>query len=534
MSGPPQYDVPMSADGADLVSARRRRLTDPYSWADWWRQPLSPLACVLGWAGASVVFAMFLWLLGGPSYPDYQESLYSTMLIAHGHFGCLFPGPHTVLPVIVAPDTSSTGPLYPLLTGVLAWATRIGHGVAFPVAATRATHCVGAFVALRAWVWHAHAVWPTLMLGYLAWLPLMAGAIAVVRVAGLGRRGSEPTILLGVALLLPVSACLGFVFHPEYLLATGLALVAVAAVARGRWGVGGAVMALAVLAQPLAALVGAAVLGVAVSRRAWSFVAGAAVASLAVMVPLAVMTDGRAIADSLFASSRVSPLSASPARSTGGTVLWELHLRGAPLFVIARVAPVLASLALGWWVARRRGGRIDAADWVALGALALMTRLVFEQNLFGYYFAPPMVALVLAEAARHRLRGDVVAWVAVVSIAFSTIPSHFAARMEPWGRFAASAETIAVAGGLAVAVAIEWRRRHVRWTHALALAGVLVVFHSQVFFANQFLTTLPHWLWQVILVPTGVYLAVTAIGGRDPGSEPPTRDLGPQGALASP
>ncbi len=178
--------------------------------------------------------------------------------------------------------------------------------------------------------------------------------------------------------------------------------------------------------------------------------------------------------------------------------------------------------------------RIDPADVVALGALALMARLVFEQNLFGYYFAPPVVALVLAEAVRRRLRGDVVAWVAVVSIAFSSIPSNFAARMEPWGRFAASAESIAVVGGLAIALAVGWRRHRVRWTHALALVGVLAVFHSQVFFASQFLTTLPHWLWQVILVPTGVYLAATALGGREPNAEPLPRDLGPHGALASP
>ena len=72
---------------------------------------------------------------------------------------------------------------------------------------------------------------------------------------GRGSRGWEPATLVVVACLLPVWMCVQSFFHPQDLLAMGLALCAMACACHGRWAGAGVLVALAVLAQQFTLLV---------------------------------------------------------------------------------------------------------------------------------------------------------------------------------------------------------------------------------------------------------------------------------------
>ena len=76
----------------------------------------------------------------------------------------------------------------------------------------------------------------------------------------------------------------------------------------------------------------------------------------------------------------------------------ELNLHGTPLVLVSRILPVVLSGVLAWWVAVRLGPvALEAIPFVALITIALGLRLVFEQQLFGYYFMALSVSLVLLE-----------------------------------------------------------------------------------------------------------------------------------------
>ena len=197
-------------------------------------------------------------------------------------------------------------------------------------------------------------------------------------------------------------------------------------------------------------------------------------------------------------------------------MLWELHLSGAALFGVARALPIAAALAVAWWTARRVGSLTsDPIRLAAVVAIAFSLRLVFEENLFGYYFMATAVALVVLDAVTGRIRGEVLGWIGLVTLAFNPIPSGFASRYEPWGGHAIPFMAVAFAASLAVAVAVGATRGRVSWQLAGLLVLVLVVFHSQIFFVDVDRQTLPHWLWQVILVPWSLILASRPLRGGD-------------------
>ena len=81
------------------------------------------------------------------------------------------------------------------------------------------------------------------------------------------------------------------------------------------------------------------------------------------------------------------------------------------------MAPILASIAFSWWVARRLGaGALEAVPLLALVAGSLTLRLVFEVNLIAYYFLALTVSLVVLEATRGLVRRTTVAWLAILTL----------------------------------------------------------------------------------------------------------------------
>ena len=160
--------TPSSSDsGIHMMSART-------SWLD---RPLSNRWCALGWILATVEFVSMTLLLGGPSKADASLSAPSTWAIAHGIPACAYP----------AAGTPGVAPLYPLVSGVFSWMFRIGHGIPFPSSAALGAHCSTASDAMSEWASRSNALSGTLLLGYLGWLVLLAGVVALLRATGRGR-----------------------------------------------------------------------------------------------------------------------------------------------------------------------------------------------------------------------------------------------------------------------------------------------------------------------------------------------------------
>ncbi len=90
---------------------------------------------------------------------------------------------------------------------------------------------------------------------------------------------------------------------------------------------------------------------------------------------------------------------------------------------------------------------------MALVSSCLILRLVFEVNLWGYYFMALAVLLLILDVLRRRIRLSYVAWLVIVTYA--------------------------------------------------TLDGGLATTHSFV--------TLPTWLWQLILVPSALWLALAPL-----------------------
>jgi hypothetical protein len=195
----------------------------------------------------------------------------------------------------------------------------------------------------------------------------------------------------------------------------GLVLGGVACVRRGSWIWAGALLGLAVTSQQFALLVLAPLLVVAPANRRVRFASAAISAAAVIVLPMVAVSSGRALSAVLIGSGN------DP--SEGGTVLWELHLHGALLVGISRVLPIVLSMVLAAWALRRLGPAVrKPVPLMALLATSLSFRLVFEQNLFGYYFMALAVSLVLLDAVRGQIRGQLVAWIALLILAFDPVP----------------------------------------------------------------------------------------------------------------
>ena len=167
---------------------------------------------------------------------------------------------------------------------------------------------------MNQWYVESHALNATQWIGCAAWLALMAGVIAWLRASGRGRRGWEPVTLLVVAGLLPVWMCVQSVFHPQDLIALGLALAAMACARRQRWVTAGILVALAVLSQQFALLVAVPLFVLAPRARKVPLTCAALVTGVIVVLPLMVLSSGRALG--------AIALGTGNDPSEGGTVLW--------------------------------------------------------------------------------------------------------------------------------------------------------------------------------------------------------------------
>jgi hypothetical protein len=468
--------------------------------------------CVLGWVVATMVFIGMVVLLGGPTTNDAQESMYSTWAVQHGAFSCAYP-PALSRHVKVYPNYAPgpyTAPLWPLISGGLAATTGLGKALPFPTQGELGPGCSNAYAAMYHWAHPTRVLFSTIGFGYLAWFALLAGAVSLLRAAGRGRTGWEVAGVVLVALLPPGWDALMNEYHPQDLLAMGLLLGALACALRRTWLWSGILIGLAVSSQQFALLALAPLFVVAPGRARWRVAIGAAAAWLVVALPFA--ATSRRTLNAVTIGTGNYP-------SYGGTWVRFLHLNGTPLVLVSRVLPIVAAIALSWWLFAKLGERVrEPVPLVALMTVCLSMRLVFEQNMFGYYFMAMAVLLILLEVIDGRLRGELLAWVAMIVLAYDAIPFGLAYNAVSWGeRALILVPEIAMAIVLAL---IVWDAVH-RKVRAYLVAWLVVAIAAfgrwppwtQTWprWWNAFRPPFHHWTWQLILLPTGIALAVWPI-----------------------
>ena len=484
---------------ASRIPADTPRSHDRTSWLD---VPLSTCSCVIGWLVATGVFLGLVAFLGGPAEGDAAESVYSTWAIAHGHIACaISPATAYHFPSIARPG-AFTGPLWPLLSGGVAALMRIGHNVPFPSQSALGPHCSTALAATYKWSVQSGAALPTVRIGYLSWFVLMGGVVAMLRASGRGRCRWEPLALVLMACVPPVLATLVDYFHPQDLVAMGLALGGLACARRGWWIWAGVLLGLAFTSQQFALLVIAPLFVVAPRDRRVRFAGAAFVAAALVMLPLVAFTSGRALSASLLGTGDSSGL--------GGTLLWEAHLHGLLLVALSRILPIVVSMFLARWAVLRLGSAVmDPVPLVALIATSLSLRLVFEQNLYGYYFMALAVSLVLLDVVVGRIRGHLVAWLGLLVLAFNPVPWGELSNGQPWGLNVRLYLPITLMVIASLFIASDAIRGRIRWYPVAWLTLVILAFAKlPPWTVEPMRRLLPNWFWQIVLLTTGIALAV--------------------------
>jgi hypothetical protein len=491
-----------------------RSLVNRYSrWKSWLDAPISRTSCVIGWCLSTTVFVVLVVGLGGPAPGDWPISGFSTWAIAHGQFRCAFPSRQILVPF-----------LYPLFAGAIAAMTRIGDSVPFPVHAVAGKNCGAAFNAMYQWSMRAKALHETLAIGYLAWPILLVGTVAWLRASGRGRRGWEPFTLLIVACLPPVWMCLESVFHPHDLVAMGISLGALACVRRDQWIAAGVLIGLAFMTQQFTLLVAAPLLVLAPRRHRVSYAGAAIGAVLLVSAPFLWASSGSAL--------HALTVGGGDSSGLGGAVLWQLHFQGKWLLLTSRIPPLVLSLALAWWVLRRLGrAAFEPVPLLALVALSLSLRLVFEQSLYSYYFMPLTVTLVLLEVARGHFRANLIAWLVLVPTLFGVGPAGTSGQYAETGAERAFSLALVAVACVALVARALWlgsNRQTLIWVAVLVFAPLV----SPV--AVYPLGWRPSvWLLQLFLVTFGIGLAArplldwTTQPGASPGEHDSNRTILP-------
>ena len=352
------------------------------------------------------------------------------------------------------------------------------------------------------WSQKTGAVFPTLWSACVGWLVLMGGLLSVLRASGRGRTGWEPATLVLVACLPPLWMSIEMYAHPQDIVAMGFSLAALGFALRSRWIGSGVFTALAVLAQPFGILVAIPLFVVAPAARKLRYVIGAVVGVVVIDLPLLLLTSGSA-AHTIF-------LGSGNAVGRGTTVLWEIHLPSTLLVQVSRIAPLVACFLVAWLVQRRLGSAaLLPPALVSLVAVCLSLRLVFEDNLFSYYFLALAVILVVVDVVHGHIRQTVIAWLIMVSLVYSE-PVIFVWR-HSWDENARHWLPVIVMIVALLLIIRDVLRHAVGWNTFMWIATVITTLVVWPLSNDPFNRHPSQWVWQVVLVSIGVVLAVTPL-----------------------
>lgn len=355
-------------------------------------RPVSNAFRVLSLVLATVLFFLSLafWFKSN-GVADFTESNVPILAIESGAPQCAYPAGHlTAVP-----------PLYPLVAAGVMAATGIGRADMAPTSTVsptchRLTELDLRFPAL-----------PLQLIGATGWPVMVAGFIAVLAVVGKSRTRWE---VLGVGLMAltpAIASTLVRYLHPEDMFAMGLILVATAAACRSRWLAAGACIGVACCFKQFALLPAVPLLIAAPKRYRLHYVLAAVGSVVVIVAPLSAVM-GKGVLEVM------KGLYATPSFA-GTAIVGLMGLHGALLIFVSRVLPLLVAGAIALWVRSLLGPAIARPQpLVGLVALSLVVRLVFEVNLFDYYFLATSIALIVLDIVFGRLRLETVCWLVAV------------------------------------------------------------------------------------------------------------------------
>lgn len=449
-------------------------------------------------------------LEGGVAIGDSVQSNFTIWSLAHGAWGCVY---HQATPAQMAAVNGPipfTAPGYPILASLISFVIRLGHGVHFPSHAALANGCVNGIPAMTKWSIASGAAHATLDVGYVAYGIFAFGLLLTLRAFS---RTNRPLPLLGVLILTlcpTVHNVITEYFHPEDLLAVGLVFMGIVQVVRRRWLLGGVLVGLAATCHQSALLAIAALIFLIPKYSRGRFVVGVALTFVLVDVPVLILSNGRALRAIVYGSSRIAASANHHLSSAGGTVLYELHSSGILLFVLTRAAPLVGAALLGWWARRVLGDEVlQPTTLISIIATALTLRLVFEENLFSYYFMPLAAGVVLVDLTNERIRSALLAWLAVATLAFGILPTvvYATALKTGYGSVALALATF-LALLAVVIVRVVRGQTHYLLLVALIFVTLLTALPDLLHFRLGE-TYVPRWFWQILLVPSGLALLTT-------------------------
>ena len=355
------------------------------------------------------------------------------------------------------------------------------------------------------WAQRTAAIFPTIGIGYLSWFVLLAGVVALLRASGRGRTGWEVFGVIFIAAVPMVWEPVLTSYHPQDLTSLGLALAGTACALRRKWVWAGILVGLAITSQQFAFLVLLPLFVVAPGKNRWRLLISSAAVVLLISLPFVVATSGKALHAVIFGTGD------SP--TYGGTIVWETGLHGPALVFIARILPLLVSLAIACWAFRRLGSEVmKPIPLVSLLTISLSLRVVFEEGLFGYKLMALSVMLVLLAIVQGQIRGRLVAWLALATLAFEPIPAGVAVNARSWSDHAASALPLIFIGVALLLIAYDVLHRRIRWyLIAWFVIAACAFLQWPLWSLDSLRAPYPHWFWQLILLSTGIAMAVSPL-----------------------
>ena len=174
-----------------------------------------------------------------------------------------------------------------------------------------------------------------------------------------------------------------------------------------------------------------------------------------------------------------------------------------------RGLPLVAAAALALWARRRLGaGALDPAPLVSLIAVCLALRVVFEEGLFGYKLLVLVVMVVLVAVVSGRITAELMSWLALVTLAYTSLPARLSADGLSYGHAVVAA--VEIGAILAFVGALAWELSTHRVIRRRALVGLVLVPVLVVHWlpmAGSLPAPLPKWFLQLVLVGSGTVLA---------------------------
>jgi len=241
--------------------------------------------------------------------------------------------------------------------------------------------------------------------------------------------------------------------------------------------------------------------------RRWDY-AGAAAATMTLALVVLLVVSSRTAVDAALLGSGNSAIS--------DTAVSALHLPDGFRLFVSRFLPLEIALAMAWWAAERLGPDVlEPVPLMSLAALSLSLRLVFEVNMWGYYYMALTVALVLLDVVGGRIRAALLAWLAAVSVVYLVGPRT--ARVV-WTAVSCGPEAQRLLAPIVAALAlvlasVAVARRHQRdalcWL-ALAVAAVMA-WPAQHNLVGRHVSPA---CWQLALVLLGLALAAGPLLGE--------------------